>query len=120
MAQEGSLFVVHTSDTHSCIEPISPNFSDTAQADKGGYLRRVVLLEQLRKEHPDDLLLFDCGDFSQGSAYYNIYKGEVEVKLMKSDTQLPEKERIVKETVRDSFFDALDFGFVWLERALKG
>ena len=82
MAQEGSLFVVHTSDTHSCIEPVSPNFSDTAQANKGGYLRRVVLLEQLRKEHPDDLLLLDCGDFSQGSAYYNIYKGEVEVKLM--------------------------------------
>ena len=82
MAQEGSLFVVHTSDTHSCIEPISPNFSDTAQADKGGYLRRVVLLEQLRKEHPQDLLLFDCGDFSQGSVYYNLYKGEIEVKLM--------------------------------------
>ena len=82
MAQEGSLFVVHTSDTHSCIEPISPNFSDTAQADKGGYLRRVVLLEQLRKEHPQDLLLLDCGDFSQGSVYYNLYKGEIEVKLM--------------------------------------
>ena len=58
MAQEGSLFVVHTSDTHSCIEPISPNFSDTAQADKGGYLRRVVLLEQLRKEHPQDCALW--------------------------------------------------------------
>ena len=82
MAQEGSLFVVHTSDTHSCIEPISPNFSDTAQANKGGYLRRVVLLEQLRKEHPQDLLLLDCGDFSQGSVYYNLYKGEIEVKLM--------------------------------------
>ena len=82
MAQEGSLFVVHTSDTHSCIEPISPNFSDTAQANKGGYLRRVVLLEQLRKEHPQGLLLLDCGDFSQGSVYYNLYKGEIEVKLM--------------------------------------
>ena len=44
---------------------------------------------------------------------------KVEVKLLKSDTQLPEKDRVVKETVRDSFFDALDFGFVWLERALK-
>ncbi|MBQ2595742.1 MAG: bifunctional metallophosphatase/5'-nucleotidase, partial [Bacteroidaceae bacterium] len=28
------------------------------------------------------LLLLDCGDFSQGSAYYNLFKGEVEVKLM--------------------------------------
>ena len=81
-AQEHSLFIVHTSDTHSCIEPISPNFGDTAQANKGGYLRRVVLLEEMRREHPDNLLLLDCGDFSQGSAYYNLYKGEVEVRLM--------------------------------------
>lgn len=44
---------------------------------------------------------------------------KVTVQLLKSDTQLPDKERIVKETVKDSFFDALDFGFVWLERALK-
>jgi 5'-nucleotidase len=79
---EGSLFIVHTSDTHSCIEPISPNFGDAAQANKAGYLRRVVLLEQMRKEHPQDMLLLDCGDFSQGSVYYNLYQGEVEVKLM--------------------------------------
>ena len=80
--QEGSIFIVHTSDTHSCIEPISPNYKDSTQANKAGYLRRVVLLEQMRKEHPNDMLLFDCGDFSQGSVYYNLYQGEVEVKLM--------------------------------------
>ena len=44
---------------------------------------------------------------------------KVTVQLLKSDTQLPDKDRVVKETVKDSFFDALDFGFVWLERALK-
>ena len=44
---------------------------------------------------------------------------KVTVQLMKSDIQLPEKDRIKKETVKDSFFDALDVGFVWLERALK-
>ena len=77
-----SLFIAHTSDTHSCIEPISPNFADTTQANKGGYLRRVSLIKQLRREHPNDLLLFDCGDFSQGSVYYNLFKGEVEVLLM--------------------------------------
>ncbi|MGN0233823.1 MAG: bifunctional metallophosphatase/5'-nucleotidase [Bacteroidaceae bacterium] len=82
-AQQRHLMVVHTSDTHSCVEPISKNFSDTAQADKGGFMRRATLLNQLRKEHPD-LLLFDCGDFSQGSVYYNLYHGEVEVKLMNS------------------------------------
>lgn len=80
-AQEGKLLLVHTSDTHSCIEPISPNFGDTAQAGKGGYLRRVALFDKIRQEHPDALFL-DCGDFSQGSVYYNLYHGEVEVKLM--------------------------------------
>lgn len=44
---------------------------------------------------------------------------KVTVQLMKSDIQLAEKDRIKKETVKDSFFDALDVGFVWLERALK-
>ena len=44
---------------------------------------------------------------------------KVSVELFKSDTQLPEKERVSKNTVKDSFFDALDVGFIWLERALK-
>ena len=44
---------------------------------------------------------------------------KVSVQLLKSDIQLSMKERIVKETVKNSMFDALDFGFVWLERALK-
>lgn len=42
---------------------------------------RATLVRDLRAEDPD-LLLFDSGDFSQGSAYYNLYKGDVEVKLM--------------------------------------
>lgn len=76
------LYVMHTSDTHSCVEPISPNFSDTAQADKAGYMRRAALVAEERDKHPEDMLLLDCGDFSQGSVYYNLFKGEVEVKLM--------------------------------------
>ena len=44
---------------------------------------------------------------------------KVSVELLKSDTQLPEKERVSKNTVKDSFFDALDVGFIWLEKALK-
>lgn len=76
-----NVIIIHTNDTHSCIEPVTPNFSDTAMADKGGFLRRVVLIDSLRSTNPN-LLLFDCGDFSQGSPYYNIFKGEVEVSLM--------------------------------------
>ena len=44
---------------------------------------------------------------------------EVSVQLLKSNTELSDKERIVKKTVKNSMFEALDFGFTWLEMALK-
>ena len=75
------LTIVHTNDTHSCIEPLDPNSIDRSKADKGGYIRRSSLLKEMRELDPE-LLLLDCGDFSQGSAYYSLFKGEVEVQLM--------------------------------------
>ncbi len=77
-----SLLVLHTNDTHSCIMPISKHNADTLQADKGGFLRRTAFVQRMRAERDSALLLFDCGDFSQGSPYYNLFRGEVEVKLM--------------------------------------
>ena len=44
---------------------------------------------------------------------------KVKVILMNSDIQLPDSKRVIKETTKDSFFEALDVGFVWLERASK-
>ncbi len=73
--------VLHTSDTHSCILPLNKNLADTMLADRGGFLRRIAMLKQERRKDPD-LLLFDCGDFSQGSSYYTMFKGDVEVELM--------------------------------------
>lgn len=75
------LVVLHTNDTHSCVMPLNPNLADTAMADRGGYLRRVSMINEERKTDPD-LLLFDSGDFSQGSPYYSLFKGDVEVGLM--------------------------------------
>ena len=48
----------------------------------------------------------------------NDIASKVSVKLLKSDIQLDMKDRVVKETTKNSMFEALDFGFVWLERAL--
>ncbi|MBQ6825135.1 MAG: hypothetical protein IJP34_00560 [Clostridia bacterium] len=50
----------------------------------------------------------------------NDIASKVSVQLLKSDIQLDMKDRIVKETTKNSMFEALDFGLVWLERALKG
>lgn len=75
------LTVLHTNDTHSCIQPLSENLADTMLAGRGGFMRRVAMLREERLREPD-LLLFDSGDFCQGSPYYTLYKGDVEVGLM--------------------------------------
>lgn len=75
------LYLFHTNDMHSRVEPFPADFQDTLLANKAGLVRRATLMKQLRKEH-ENVMLFDCGDFSQGTPYYNIFKGEVEVKLM--------------------------------------
>lgn len=80
-AQNKELVILHTNDTHSCIVPLNPNLADTTKAGLGGFIRRAVLVEEQRKEHPN-LLLLDSGDFSQGSPYYTLFKGDVEVGLM--------------------------------------
>ena len=77
---QDTLFVLHTSDTHSRIEPVSRQSADR-NAGLGGVVRRVSFVKQYRAEHPD-VLLFDCGDFSQGTPYYNMFRGELEVKMM--------------------------------------
>ena len=75
------LEVLHTNDTHSCIMPLNPNLADTAVAGRGGFLRRVAMIKEERVKNPD-LLLIDSGDFSQGSPFYTMFKGDVEVGLM--------------------------------------
>ncbi len=75
------LVILHTNDTHSAIFPINAQLPDTVKAGRGGFLRRLVLLKEERAKHPD-LLYFDSGDFFQGSAYFTMFKGEVEVGLM--------------------------------------
>lgn len=75
------LTILHTNDTHSCIMPLSENLADTMLAGRGGFLRRLAMIKEERAKDPD-LLLFDSGDFSQGSPYYTLFKGEVEIGLM--------------------------------------
>ena len=75
------LEVLHTNDTHSCIMPLNPSLADTAVAGRGGFLRRVAMIKEERAKNPD-LLLIDSGDFSQGSPFYTMFKGDVEIGLM--------------------------------------
>ena len=75
------LVILHTNDTHSTIMPLNPNIDNRDLAGRGGFLRRVNMIKEQRNLHPG-LLLIDSGDFSQGSGYYTLFKGEVEIGLM--------------------------------------
>ena len=75
------LVILHTNDTHSQIFPITEQLPDTMKAGRGGFLRRIAMLKEERAKHPD-LIYFDSGDFFQGSAYFTMFKGDVEIGLM--------------------------------------
>ena len=102
------LVILHTNDTHSCIYPLNPQLADTLKAGRGGFLRRIAMLKEERKKNPD-LLLFDSGDFSQGSPYYTLFKGDVEVGLMN-------KMHYDAVTIGNHEFD---FGLKNMERLFK-
>ncbi|MCR4965376.1 MAG: metallophosphatase [Bacteroidales bacterium] len=76
-AQNRELVILHTNDTHSQIEP----FTYKADTNVGGILRREAYVNEVRQHHPQVLLL-DAGDFSQGTPYFNFFKGYMEVTLM--------------------------------------
>lgn len=71
--------ILHTNDTHSQIEPFKNNHYK--YANKGGFARRVTMVEKIRKENSNTLLL-DAGDIFQGTPYFNFFGGEIEFKLM--------------------------------------
>lgn len=71
--------ILHTNDVHSHIDPFGPD--DGRNANQGGVARRAALIESIRKENPN-ILLLDAGDIFQGTPYFNYYGGELEFKLM--------------------------------------
>ena len=71
--------ILHTNDVHSHIEPFGPD--DSRNPNMGGVVRRATLIEQIKNENPNTLLL-DAGDIFQGTPYFNFYGGELEFKLM--------------------------------------
>ncbi len=73
------LTILHTNDWHSRIDPFPEG--DGRNGGKGGALRRAALIDRIRAEEPNVLLL-DSGDVFQGTPYFNFFGGELEFKLM--------------------------------------
>ena len=90
--------IIHTNDTHSQIEP-----GKTRQgAIQGGVVERAAMLEYFRQQDPD-LLYLDAGDMLQGSPFFNIFNGELEILCMN-------QQKLVAGTLGNHEFDnGVDF-----------
>jgi len=73
------LTILHTNDQHSRIEPFDESY--TRNPNQGGFARRASLIQQIRNQEKNVLLL-DSGDIFQGTPYFNFFGGELEFKLM--------------------------------------
>lgn len=63
------LQIVFTNDSHSQVEPLK---------GKGGFEARAAIIDSLRRLNENTILL-DAGDMWQGTPYFNLFKGRLEV-----------------------------------------
>ncbi|MCX7728078.1 MAG: metallophosphatase [Bacteroidia bacterium] len=75
-----TIVILYTNDQHSRIEPFPT--SDPKYPNMGGFAKRATLINQIRMEYNNQVLLLDAGDIFQGTPYFNYYHGELEFKLM--------------------------------------
>ncbi|QIK59885.1 bifunctional metallophosphatase/5'-nucleotidase [Dysgonomonas sp. HDW5A] len=73
------IVILGTNDTHSRIEPIPEN--DKSYGGMGGVVAREAFIEGIRNQNKN-VLLFDAGDFVQGTPYFNLFHGRVEAQAM--------------------------------------
>lgn len=71
--------ILFTNDFHSQIEPLSKE--ETYNADRGGIKRIKVLVDSVRNAEPA-VLLADAGDMVQGTYYFSLLNGVVEMMIM--------------------------------------
>ena len=73
------LTILHTNDQHSRIEPFDSSYAKNP--NQGGFARRARVIQDIRKQE-SNVLLLDSGDIFQGTPYFNMFGGELEFKLM--------------------------------------
>lgn len=73
------LTILHTNDVHSRLEPFP--MDGGRNQGLGGVAARAELINKIRTEE-ENVLLLDAGDIFQGTPFFNIYKGEPEMKAM--------------------------------------
>ncbi len=69
--------LLHTNDTHSRIDP----FTTGPYKGQGGIAQRAALIREIRSKQPHTLVI-DAGDIFQGTPYFNLFHGRVELETM--------------------------------------
>ncbi len=77
------LTILHTNDFHARIDEFDVGGATCTTATNciGGYSRLATLVDGIRAETPN-VLLVDAGDQFQGTLYYNLFKSEVVAQMM--------------------------------------
>lgn len=79
IAQNHRLVILHLNDTHSHLEPERSG----KLAGVGGTVERAVYVDSVRKvDGKKNVLLVHAGDFNQGTPYFSVLKGDVEIELV--------------------------------------
>ncbi len=73
------IVILGTNDTHSRIEPLPS--TDKNYPGMGGAVARATFIDNVRRSN-ENVLLFDAGDFVQGTPYFNLFHGRVEAEVM--------------------------------------
>lgn len=76
---ENKLTILYTNDTHARLDPFPDNAREFAGL--GGIARRANLVKEIRQREKHVLLL-DAGDVFQGTPWFDVYGGEVDLRLM--------------------------------------
>ncbi|MCL1973646.1 MAG: metallophosphatase [Bacteroidetes bacterium] len=72
------LIILHTNDVHSQMDAQTSGQS----AGLGGVERRAAYMAQVRREYPGKVVVLDAGDYNQGTPYFNLFGGKLEIALM--------------------------------------
>lgn len=79
VSAQKKIVILHSNDTHSRIEPLPA--TDKKYPNTAGVVARKAFIDEVRKNNKD-VLLFDAGDFVQGTPYFNLFHGRVEAQAM--------------------------------------
>ena len=116
LAGAQDLVILHTNDTHSHIDPVRAG----ENAGLGGVIERAAFVDSVRNAAGEgNVLLVDAGDFSQGSSYFTLMNGDIEIDVMNMIYQFPPMDTMLASIFGGALL-GLGIGLVFAKGATTG